>query len=75
MVVQVKRYLKKFEGLTPETWWLDRGTTVSWESIKAECMQRGWHKGFIKPCVGACSWGTLRFDLDEDSFLKFNMRS
>lgn len=41
------------------TVWADQGGAVD---IAAEMAARGWSRGFIKPAVGACAVGTLRFD-------------
>ncbi len=57
-----KSYLRDLESrgvpIVP-TEWLMRGTTPDIASI---CERRGWRRAFIKPCVGATSRETLRFD-------------
>ncbi len=59
-----KRYLRDLEAagakLVP-TLWLPRGSVVDVGSALGE---RGWSRGFIKPQVGACARGTLRFSAD-----------
>ncbi|HFE44220.1 MAG TPA: hypothetical protein ENJ18_01835 [Nannocystis exedens] len=60
-----KRYLRDLEvagaRLVP-TLWLPRASAVDVASVLRE---RGWSRGFIKPQVGACARGTLRFSADE----------
>lgn len=57
-----KGYLRELAAqgvpLAP-TVWVDRGGEVDLAKVMAE---RGWSRGFIKPVVGACAVGTLRFD-------------
>ena len=60
-----KSYLRDLEArgvpIVP-TEWLDRGTAPDIASI---CERRGWRRAFLKPCVGATSRETLRFDLGD----------
>ncbi len=60
-----KRYLRELEAagarLVP-TLWLPRASVVD---VAAVLRERGWSRGFIKPQVGACARGTLRFAADE----------
>ena len=60
-----KRYLRELEAggavLAP-TEWLDRGRSYDLERLLAE---RGWERGFLKPCVGATARETLRFAREE----------
>ena len=57
-----KSYLRDLERrgvpIVP-TEWLARGTSPD---VAALCAQRGWRRAFLKPCVGATSRETLRFD-------------
>jgi glutathione synthase/RimK-type ligase-like ATP-grasp enzyme len=57
-----KSYLRDLEAagipIIP-TEWLPRGTKPDVASL---CAQHGWQRAFIKPCVGATSRETLRFD-------------
>ena len=57
-----KSYLRDLESrgvpIIP-TEWLDRGTRPDIASL---CKARGWRRAFLKPCVGATSRETLRFD-------------
>ncbi len=57
-----KSYLRDLESrgvpVVP-TEWLERGTRPDIASL---CARRGWTRGFLKPCVGATSRETLRFD-------------
>lgn len=57
-----KSYLRELEArgvpIIP-TEWLERGTAPD---IARICRQHGWRRGFLKPCVGATSRETLRFD-------------
>jgi len=57
-----KSYLRDLEArgvpVIP-TEWLTRATTVD---IATLCRRRGWRRAFLKPCVGATSRETLRFD-------------
>jgi len=57
-----KSYLRDLEArgipIIP-TEWLARGTTAD---IATLCERRGWRRAFLKPCVGATSRETLRFD-------------
>ena len=57
-----KSYLRDLEArgvpIIP-TEWLARGTSPD---IAALCERRGWRRAFLKPCVGATSRETLRFD-------------
>jgi glutathione synthase/RimK-type ligase-like ATP-grasp enzyme len=57
-----KSYLRDLEQrgvpIIP-TEWLARGTSPD---IAALCAQRGWRRAFLKPCVGATSRETLRFE-------------
>ena len=57
-----KSYLRDLEArgvpIIP-TEWLARGTAPDVASI---CARRGWRRAFLKPCVGATSRETLRFD-------------
>jgi len=60
-----KRYLQELEthGVAiPPTVWLPQGKPTD---IRALMGQHGWHRGFIKPVVGACAWETLRFQADD----------
>ena len=61
-----KRYLRGLEAkgarLAP-TLWLARGSRVDVAQVLRE---RGWSDGFIKPQVGACARGTLRFAADDE---------
>ena len=57
-----KSYLRDLEaGGIPiiPTEWLRRGTTADIASL---CRQRGWRRAFLKPCIGATSRETIRFD-------------
>lgn len=60
-----KRYLRELGAagarLVP-TLWLPRASVVD---VAAVLRERGWSRGFIKPQVGACARGTLRFAADE----------
>ena len=57
-----KSYLRDLESrgvpIVP-TEWLMRGTRPGVADI---CRRRGWRRAFLKPCVGATSRETLRFD-------------
>jgi len=56
-----KGYLRELAALgvpVAPTVWVDRGERVD---VAAEMAERGWSRGFIKPSVGACAVGTLRF--------------
>jgi glutathione synthase/RimK-type ligase-like ATP-grasp enzyme len=57
-----KRYLRDLEArgipIVP-TEWLARGTAPDIASV---CEQRGWRRGFLKPCIGATARETLRFE-------------
>jgi glutathione synthase/RimK-type ligase-like ATP-grasp enzyme len=57
-----KSYLRDLEArgvpIIP-TEWLTRGTTPDIASL---CERRGWRRAFLKPCVGATSRETLRFN-------------
>jgi glutathione synthase/RimK-type ligase-like ATP-grasp enzyme len=57
-----KSYLRDLEArgvpIVP-TEWLARGTTPDIASL---CDRRGWGRAFLKPCVGATSRETLRFN-------------
>ena len=57
-----KSYLRDLEAagipIIP-TEWLPRGTTADIASL---CEQRGWPRAFLKPCIGATSRETTRFD-------------
>ncbi len=57
-----KSYLRDLESrgvpIIP-TEWLERGTRPD---VAALCRARGWRRAFLKPCVGATSRETLRFD-------------
>jgi len=57
-----KTYLRDLERrgipVTP-TVWLEAGSDVDVKAILAE---RGWHKAFIKPAIGATARETLRFE-------------
>jgi glutathione synthase/RimK-type ligase-like ATP-grasp enzyme len=57
-----KSYLRDLEArgvpIIP-TEWLARRTRPDIASL---CRQRGWQRAFLKPCVGATSRETLRFD-------------
>ncbi|MEZ4381895.1 MAG: hypothetical protein R3A79_11160 [Nannocystaceae bacterium] len=63
-----KRYLRDLAGagapLAP-TIWLPAGATID---VAAAVIERGWTGGFIKPQIGACARGTLRFAADEAGF-------
>jgi glutathione synthase/RimK-type ligase-like ATP-grasp enzyme len=62
-----KSYLRDLEArgvAVIPTEWLSRGTTVD---VAALCRRRGWGRAFLKPCVGATSRETLRFDADDPS--------
>jgi len=60
-----KSYLRDLEArgvpIIP-TEWLSRGTTADIASL---CQRRGWRRAFLKPCVGATSRETLRFEAGE----------
>ena len=45
------------------TAWVERGGSVN---VAEEMRHRGWSRGFIKPVVGACAVGTLRFDATDE---------
>jgi glutathione synthase/RimK-type ligase-like ATP-grasp enzyme len=57
-----KGYLRELAAqgvpLAP-TVWVERGAAVDIAGVMDD---RGWSRGFIKPVVGACAVGTLRFD-------------
>ena len=57
-----KSYLRDLErrgvAIVP-TEWLERRTRPD---VAAICARRGWRRAFLKPCVGATSRETLRFD-------------
>ncbi len=59
-----KRYLRELQThgvpIAP-TLWLDRGSRPDLGRLLAE---RGWRRGFLKPCVGATARETLRFEAD-----------
>jgi len=59
-----KRYLRELEAagapLAP-TLWLPQGSVID---VAARVRERGWSDAFIKPQVGACARGTLRFAAD-----------
>lgn len=44
------------------TLWAEPGETLD---VAKAISEQGWSRGFIKPVVGACAVGTLRFDADE----------
>lgn len=60
-----KRYLRELERagarLAP-TLWLAQGSRID---LAETLRERGWGDAFIKPQVGACARGTLRFKADE----------
>ena len=59
-----KRYLDALKIDTPPTIWLDKvGSPTNLPNVVEVCKERGWTKGFLKPTIGACAWGTLRFDV------------
>jgi hypothetical protein len=60
-----KRYLQSFVEDIPPTCWLAKGEVYSLDSFRNLCASRGWQRAFLKPCVGASSWGTFRFDLED----------
>jgi hypothetical protein len=61
-----KGYLRALDVATPETVWLDRvAESDALPDVRGVCAKRGWTMGFLKPVVGACAWGTLRFDLSD----------
>jgi glutathione synthase/RimK-type ligase-like ATP-grasp enzyme len=60
-----KSYLRDLEARGVPiilTEWLARGTTPDIASL---CERRGWRRAFLKPCVGATSRETLRFDVGD----------
>lgn len=72
-----KRYLKALEELkvpTPPTCWLEQVSSSadapSPEALKALCEARGWRRAFLKPTLAANAWGTLRFNVDQQSDLE-----
>ena len=61
-----KGYLRALADLgvpIAPTIWAEQGQPLD---VAAELAARGWTRGFIKPSVGACAVGTLRFDADAD---------
>ncbi|MGB0592125.1 MAG: ATP-grasp domain-containing protein [Myxococcota bacterium] len=57
-----KGYLRELAALgvpIAPTVWAEPGQAMD---VAAEVKARGWRRGFIKPVVGACAVGTLRFD-------------
>lgn len=60
-----KSYLRDLEAcgvpIVP-TEWLARGTSPDIASL---CVERGWRRAFLKPCVGATARETLRFEAGE----------
>ena len=66
-----KSYLKDLEIAQPPTLWIKQSTPSSSERpplLSALLKKDQWERGFIKPVIGANSWGTLRFNRnDEDS--------
>ena len=68
-----KTYLKDLSIAQPPTIWLSK--TISSSStprpnLQKLLNQKGWSKGFIKPVVGANSWGTIRFDQENHQSIK-----
>ena len=59
-----KGYLRELADLgvpIAPTVWAEPGQRLD---VAKEVQARGWTRGFIKPVVGACAVGTLRFDAD-----------
>ena len=60
-----KSYLRDLEArgvpIIP-TEWLGKGSRAD---IAALCASRGWRRAFLKPCVGATSRETLRFEMGD----------
>ena len=60
-----KLYLKDLQNkgasIAPTVWLLENHTY----DIRAIMNKHGWKRGFIKPVVGACAIGTLRFSIEE----------
>jgi glutathione synthase/RimK-type ligase-like ATP-grasp enzyme len=69
-----KSYLRDLEArgvpIVP-TVWLARGTAPDIASL---CSRRGWHRAFLKPCVGATARETLRFDAGDPRAQQHAMR-
>lgn len=68
-----KQYLRDLNVETPPTIWLDQWEGVHHgepPQIKKLCETQGWTSGFLKPTIGANSWGTFRFNLHSPEELK-----
>ena len=59
-----KHYLQSFADHIPPTHWFAKGSTYTSEQLLALCHQYGWQRAFLKPCIAASSWGSLRFHAD-----------
>lgn len=49
------------------THWLERGDSFD---LKRILLDHGWHRGFIKPRIGATARATFRFNRDDQSLLE-----
>ena len=70
-----KSYLKDLEqkgaSIAP-TLWLKND---AYQDIDALMKKQGWTRGFIKPIVGACAIGTLRFNIEDSEAATQHLRS